>query len=60
LLQINKLLDNHRYKNIKDQFLPEFYLNTSDNLENYWLSGFSDADSSFQIKIVTRKARPKP
>ena len=27
-------------------------LNTSDNLENHWLAGFSDANASFQIKLV--------
>ena len=29
-------------------------LNTSDNLENHWLAGFSDADASFQIKLINR------
>jgi len=24
------------------------------NLNNYWLSGFSDADASFQIKFINR------
>lgn len=29
-------------------------LNTSHDLENHWLAGFSDADASFQIKLVNR------
>jgi len=32
-------------------------LNISKNLENHWLSGFTDADGSFQIKIINRKNR---
>jgi hypothetical protein len=33
----------------------ELLINTSNNLDNYWLAGFSDADASFQIKILSRK-----
>lgn len=29
-------------------------LNTSNNLENHWLAGFSDGDASFQIKLINR------
>lgn len=32
-------------------------LNISKNLENHWLSGFTDADGNFQIKIINRKNR---
>lgn len=32
-------------------------LNNSKDLGNLWLAGFSDADSSFQIKLVQRRAR---
>ena len=35
-------------------------MNNSKDLDNHWLAGFSDADSSFQIKIITRDIRPKP
>lgn len=29
-------------------------LNTSNDFENHWLAGFSDADASFQIKLINR------
>ena len=29
-------------------------LNTSNDLENHWLAGFSDAEGSFQIKLIKR------
>lgn len=32
-------------------------LNTSNDLENHWLAGFSDADASFQIKLLNRNNR---
>lgn len=31
-----------------------FAINVSSDLENYWLSGFSDAAASFQIKLLER------
>jgi len=31
-------------------------LNTEASLDNYWLSGFADADASFQIKLISRPA----
>lgn len=40
----------------KDKFLlsSNFYINTEKDLNNNWLAGFSDADASFQIKLITR------
>jgi hypothetical protein len=32
-------------------------LNTDNNLKNHWLAGFSDADASFQIKLINRNNR---
>lgn len=49
---VNRILTNHNYtefnKNIK------FIRNTNKDMDNYWLAGFSDADASFQIKIINR------
>lgn len=35
-------------------------LNSSSDLNNYWLAGFVDADGSFQIKILEREKRVLP
>jgi hypothetical protein len=59
LNQVLKLLDTNKDKKNLSEF-KDFKLNISNNLDNYWLAGFSDADASFQIKIVTRNTRPKP
>lgn len=32
-------------------------LNTSNDLKNHWLAGFSDADASFQIKLIKRNGK---
>lgn len=32
-------------------------MNNSNDLDNLWLAGFSDADSSFQIKLICRNNR---
>ena len=37
-----------------------FKYNEKNDLNNHWLAGFSDADASFQIKIVYREKRSKP
>ena len=43
-------------KNILHDSL-KFQLDISKDLNNYWLAGFTDADGSFQIKIIKRKTR---
>lgn len=49
--QINQnILNNNKYIEFKN--VINFKLNTDKFLENHWLAGFSDADSSFQIKII--------
>ena len=51
--QINKnILNNNKYVELKN--VINFKLNTDNFLENHWLAGFSDADSSFQINILKR------
>jgi hypothetical protein len=35
----------------------EFKINDSNDFKNHWIAGFSDADASFQIKIVDRVNR---
>lgn len=47
------ILINDKYKNI------QFYNDDLSNLDNYWLSGFTDADGSFQVKIISRLNRTK-
>lgn len=55
---INNILAHSKYadiaKNIKFQF------NNSNDFYNHWITGFSDADASFQIKIINRANRFKP
>ena len=56
---INNVLSDTRYidQNIK------FTMDSSKNLDNHWLAGFSDADASFQKKIINRRgcaSRNKP
>lgn len=38
----------------------EFFINETNNFDNHWIAGFSDADASFQIKIIHKKDRLKP
>jgi hypothetical protein len=52
---INNILNHNRYKDIGINFT----LNSSDDFNNHWLAGFSDADASFQIKIINRSIRNK-
>jgi hypothetical protein len=50
LTQIEKnILTNINFKN-----LTFFNLNTENNLNNHWLAGFCDANSSFQINIFNK------
>lgn len=53
---INNILSHNKYKNLG----IEFSINLSSDFYNHWLAGFSDADASFQIKIINRIMRNKP
>ena len=53
---VNNVLNHTKYT---DQNI-HFTLDSSKNLDNHWLAGFSDADASFQIKIIKRITRNKP
>ena len=55
--QVNtNILSNPRYSEEK----LEFKINDSNDFNNHWIAGFSDADASFQIKIVNRDNKIKP
>ena len=53
---INNILAHPKFKE-ED---IEFKINDSNDLYNHWIAGFSDADASFQIKILNRDNRPRP
>ena len=53
---VNNVLNHNKYT---DQNI-HFTLDSSKNWDNHWLAGFSDADASFQIKIIKRITRNKP
>jgi len=49
---INNILSHHLYSNFKEKI--EFNFNYNNDFYNHWLAGFSDANASFQIKIVNK------
>jgi hypothetical protein len=49
-------LNNDMFKDININFIMDL----SNDFNNHWLAGFSDADASFQIKIVERFNLKKP
>lgn len=51
----NNILSNTKYKSLDIKFT----INSSNNFNNHWLAGFSDADASFQIKVIDRLIRNK-
>lgn len=53
---INNILNHDRFKDTKINFT----MNLTDDFKNHWLAGFSDADASFQIKILNSVTRNKP
>jgi len=64
-----KLRTEHRFNQVVNNVLTHtkyadqnihFTRDSSKNFDNHWLAGFSDADASFQIKIIRRITRNKP
>ena len=56
LNQISTNILNHiKFKDFS--YITTLNLNTNNDLHNLWLAGFSDADSSFQIKLIHRNQR---
>jgi hypothetical protein len=64
-----KLKTEHRFNQVVNNVLSHtnytdqnsnFTIDYSKNFDNHWLAGFSDADASFQIKIIKRITRNKP
>lgn len=53
---INNILSNNKYK----ELISDFTMNNSNEFDNHWFAGFSDADASFQVKIVNRSTRKNP
>ncbi len=53
---INNILAHSKYR---EQDI-NFEMNKSNDFNNHWIAGFSDADASFQIKIVNRVNKPRP
>jgi len=53
---INNILSNDIYKDLN----IHFSLNSNNDFNNHWLAGFTDADGSFQIKMIRRSTKNKP
>jgi len=51
----NNILKHKHFVELKNKI--KFKLNLDKDLKNYWLAGFSDADASFQIKLLNRTNR---
>ena len=51
----NNILNHDRYTDLRKKI--NFKLNLDKNFKNHWIAGFSDADASFQIKILNRTNR---
>jgi len=49
---INNILNHDKYTEFRKKI--SFKLNSDKELKNHWLAGFSDADASFQIKMINR------
>lgn len=52
---VKNVLNNIKYKDLNLNFTKDL----SNNFNNHWLAGFSDANASFQIKVIKRITRNK-
>lgn len=52
----NNILTHNNYIDLGKTL--NFKLNLNQDLQNHWLAGFSDADASFQIKVINRSNPP--
>lgn len=55
---INNILNHSLFNNFKENIV--FKINLNKDFNNHWIAGFSDADASFQIKVVNKVNRNKP
>lgn len=53
----NNILNHPKYLEFSKKI--NLNLNLDKDLKNHWLAGFSDADASFQIKIINRSNLPR-
>ena len=51
----DNILNNKNYAEFREKI--SLKLNLDRDFKNHWLAGFSDADASFQIKVLNRKKR---
>ena len=55
---INHILQSRKRTSTSHENIS-FEINKSKDFNNHWIAGFSDADSTFQIKIISRDNRPR-
>ncbi len=60
LNKYNQVMNNILNHSLYNKENIEFKMNYNNDFNNHWIAGFSDADASFQIKVVNRLNRSKP
>jgi hypothetical protein len=60
LSKFNQVINSIINNKLDHELKIKFTMNTSLDFNNHWLAGFSDADASFQVKVVNRVTRNKP
>lgn len=60
LNKYNQVINNILNHSLYNKENIELKFNQTNDFNNHWLAGFSDADASFQIKVVSRVNRSKP